>query len=121
MIGKDAINRLETMVLMDGIDISVNAIREYVNDALDIVVHISRMKDGKRKITEISEVVDVKNNEIVLKNIFKFKNDGVTEAGAVKGEFILQEYIPEVLAKIKNTGINDVDDIFSFKKSKKNK
>ena len=118
---KDAINRLETMVLMDGIDISVNAIREYVNDALDIVVHISRMKDGKRKITEISEVVDVKNNEIVLKNIFKFKNDGVTEAGAVKGEFILQEYIPEVLAKIKNAGINDVDDIFSFKKSKKNK
>ena len=118
---KDAINRLETMVLMDGIDISVNAIREYVNDALDIVVHISRMKDGKRKITEISEVVDVKNNEIVLKNIFKFKNDGVTESGSVKGEFILQEYIPEVLAKIKNAGINDVDDIFSFKKSKKNK
>ena len=118
---KDALNRLETMVLMDGIDISVNAIREYVNDALDIVVHISRMKDGKRKITEISEVVDVKNNEIVLKNIFKFKNDGVTESGAIKGEFILQEYVPDVLAKIKNAGINDIDDIFDFKKSKKNK
>lgn len=118
---KDAINRLETMVLMDGVDISVNAIREYVNDALDIVVHISRMKDGRRKITEISEIVDVKNNEIVLKNIFKFKNDGVSDNGTVQGEFILQEYVPEVLNKIKNAGITDIDDIFNFKKNKKNK
>ncbi len=118
---KDAINRLETMVLMDRLEITVNAIREYINDAVDLVVHISRMKDGKRKITDISEVVDVKNNEVVLKNIFKFKNDGVSDSGNVQGEFILQEYVPEVLNKIKNAGINDIDDIFVFKKNKKNK
>ena len=118
---KDAINRLETMVLMDGTNVSVNAIREYINDAVDLVVHITRMKDGRRKITDISEIVDVKNNEVVLRNIFKFKNDGVAENGTVQGEFILQEYIPEVLTKIKNAGINDLDEMFNFKKNKKNK
>lgn len=118
---KDALNRLETMVLMDGIDIPVNAIREYINDAIDIVVHITRLKDGRRKITDISEIVGVKNNEIVLKNIFKFKNDGITENGTIKGEFILQEYVPEVLQKIKNTGNNELDEMFNFKKRIKNK
>ena len=118
---KDALNRLETMVLMDGIDIPVNAIREYINDAIDIVVHITRLKDGRRKITDISEIVDVKNNEIVLKNIFKFKNDGIADNGTIKGEFILQEYVPEVLQKIKNTGNNELDEMFNFKKNKKNK
>lgn len=118
---KDALNRLETMVLMDGIDIPVNAIREYVNDAIDIVVHITRLKDGRRKITDISEIVGVKNDEIVLKNIFKFKNDGITENGTIKGEFILQEYVPEVLQKIKNTGNNELDEMFNFKKRIKNK
>ncbi len=117
---KDAINRLETMVLMEGTNVSVNAIREYINDAIDLVVHITRMKDGRRKITDISEIVGVKDNEIVLKNIFRFKSDGISENGVVQGEFILQEYIPQVLSKIKNTGINDIDDIFRFKKNKKN-
>lgn len=117
---KDALNRLETMVLMDGIDIPVNAIREYINDAIDIVVHITRLKDGRRKITDISEIVAVKNNEIVLKNIFKFKNDGIADNGTIRGEFILQEYVPEVLQKIKNTGNNELDEMFNFKKNKKN-
>lgn len=117
---KDAINRLETMVLMEGTNVSVNAIREYINDAIDLVVHITRMKDGRRKITDISEIVGVKDNEIILKNIFKFKSDGISENGLVQGEFILQEYVPQVLSKIKNVGINDIDDIFRFKKNKKN-
>ncbi len=116
---KDAINRIETMVLMDGIDIPVSAIRDYINDAIDIVVHITRLKDGRRKIVDISEIVDVKNGEVILKNIFKFKND-VTSDGTIKGEYILQEYVPVVLEKIKNAGINELDDMFNFKK-KKNK
>jgi pilus assembly protein CpaF len=118
---KDAISRLETMVLMDGIDIPVNALREYINDAIDIVVHITRLKDGRRKITEISELVGVKDNEVILKNIFKFNNEGLSDSGTIVGEFVLQEYIPEVLSKIKNTGNNDLNDMFIFKKNKKNK
>lgn len=117
----DALNRLETMVLMDGIEVPINAMREYINNALDLVVQITRMKDGRRKITDISEVVDVKDGKIVLKNIFKFNSDGVNESGIVQGEFVLQEYVPEVLSKIKNAGIDDLDEIFTFKNKRKTK
>ncbi len=117
----DALNRLETMVLMDGIEVPINAMREYINNALDLVVQITRMKDGRRKITDISEVVDVKDGKIVLKNIFNFNSDGVSDSGIVQGEFVLQEYVPEVLDKIKNAGIDDLDEIFTFKNKRKTK
>ena len=117
---KDAIKRLETMVLMDGLDIPVKAIREYVNDALDLVVHISRMKDGRRKITDISEVITGKDGSLELVNIFKFESDNVSDSGVVQGEYILQDYVPVCLEKIRNAGINDLDDMFK-KKNKKNK
>lgn len=117
----DALNRLETMVLMDGIEVPINAVREYINNALDLVVQITRMKDGRRKITDISEVVDVKDGKIVLKNIFNFNSDGVSDSGIVQGEFVLQEYVPEVLDKIKNAGIDDLDEIFTFKNKRKTK
>lgn len=119
---EDALRRLETMVLMDGLELPVLAIREYINNAIDLVVQITRMRDGRRKIIDISEVVEVKNGEIILKNIFKFNSDGVTDNGTVNGEFILQEYVPNVLNKIKDAGIFDINEMFDFKKNnKKNK
>ncbi|MDE5889056.1 MAG: CpaF family protein, partial [Bacilli bacterium] len=117
----DALNRLETMVLMDGIEVPINAMREYINNALDLVVQITRMRDGRRKITDISEIVAVKNGELVLKNIFKFNSEGVSDNGTVQGEFVLQEYVPEVLNKIRNAGINDLDEMFNFKNKKRTK
>lgn len=116
---RDAIKRLETMVLMDGLDIPVKAIREYVNDALDLVVHISRMKDGRRKITDISEVITGKDGNVELVNIFKFDSSNVSESGSVQGEYILQDYVPVCLEKIVNAGINDLNDMFK-KRNKKN-
>ncbi len=119
---EDAISRLETMILMDGINVPMDAVRKYINSALDLVIHFTRLRDGRRKITDISEIVGVKDNELVLKPIFEFISDGVNDAGVVQGEFILNEYKPKVLSKIKNAGINDLDDIFNFNDKKiKNK
>lgn len=112
----DAMDRLETMVLMDGLEVPIRAMREYMNNAIDLVVHIARMRDGRRKITDISEVVGVKNEELVLKKIFTFNTDGIGENGIVQGEFVLEKYTPKVLDKIRGEGIFDLDDIF-----KKNK
>ena len=117
---RDAIKRLETMVLMDGLDIPVKAIREYVNDALDLVVHISRMKDGRRKITDISEVITGKDGNVELVNIFKFDSSNVSETGNVQGEYILQDYVPVCLEKIVNAGINDLNDMFKKTRKKNN-
>ncbi|HAB66460.1 MAG TPA: type II secretion system protein E [Firmicutes bacterium] len=117
---EDALNRLETMVLMDGIDLPIRAVREYINNALDIVVHITRMNDGRRKITEISEITGVKDDKIILEKIFEFKNEGIGDNGLVQGEYILNNYIPKCLTKMHNNGINDLDDMFA-KPKKSNK
>lgn len=114
----DALKRLETLVFMDGLDVPIRAMREYIDNAIDIVIQIERMRDGRRKIVDISEVIDVKEDEFVLRNIFKWRTDGVNEQGIVQGEFKLQEYVPQVLDKIRNAGINDLDDMFDFRQNK---
>ena len=77
----DALNRLETMVLMSGMDIPIIAIREYIENAIDLVINIERMHDGKRKITNISEVVGIENSMIKLNPIFEFIQKGLTDTG----------------------------------------
>lgn len=108
----DALNRLESMVLMSGLDIPVNAIREYIYNAIDLVVHIDRLNDGRRKITSISEITDINNGVLKLQEIFAFRQLGLTSSGEVDGEFILYNYIPKVYDKIKSRGIDGLKDIF---------
>ena len=108
----DALYRLESMVLMNDIELPVKAIREYIESAIDIVIEVKRLADGRRKVTNISEVCGFKDDNISLKTIFEFKEEGLDENSNVKGEFVLYEYIPEVYKKIKNHGINDLDDIY---------
>lgn len=108
---EDAINRLETMLLMNEMEIPVYAIRNYIEKAIDIVIQIDRLSDGKRKVTSISEVVGMKNERISLKEIFAFKEDGVSDQGDVRGEFIVYKYIPKVYEKMKKKGIV-LDNVF---------
>ncbi len=118
----DALNRLETMVLMGEMEIPVSAIREYVESAIDVVIQIERLSDGRRKITSISEVVGMKNGEIELQEIFAFRRKGLTSNGEVDGEFILYNYIPKVYKTITSRGIDSVDDIFEpLKKNSRKK
>ena len=84
----DALNRLETMVLMSGIEIPIRAIRQYIENAIDIVINIERLHDGKRKITNISEVVGFENDTIKLNTIFEYRRNGLTKDGEENGEFI---------------------------------
>ncbi len=108
----DSLNRLESMVMMAGLDIPIRAIREYIYNAIDIVVHIERLSDGRRKVTSISEITGLKNDDLQLQEIFAFRQKGLTSRGEVDGEFILYNYIPEVYKKIKSRGITDLKDIF---------
>lgn len=110
----DALNRLETMVLMSGIEIPIKAIRGYIENAVDIIVHIERLSDGRRKVTDISEVTDIKEDNIVVKQIFAFNKKGLLSNGDVDGEFVLYKYIPKVYKEIKNRGIDSIDEIFNF-------
>lgn len=108
----DALNRLETMVLMNGVEIPVIAIREYIESAIQIVVQVQRLSDGRRRVTSINEIIGLENGEIKQKEIFKFRQTGVLENGDVDGEFLLHKYVPKVYSRIKAKGIDDLKDIF---------
>ena len=108
---EDAINRLETMMLMNDMELPVYAIRNYIEKAIDIVIQIDRFGDGKRKITSISEVTGLKNDAITLKEIFAFKEKGLSNEGNIRGEFMVYKYIPKVYERMKRKGIN-LDNIF---------
>ena len=102
---EDAINRLETMMLMNDMELPVYAIRNYIEKAINIVIQIDRLSDGKRKVTSISEVVGIKDDKVKLKEIFAFKESGLSEQGEVRGEFILYKSIPKVYDRMKRKGI----------------
>ncbi len=116
---KDALNRLENMVLMS-VDLPLRAIREYIVGAIDLIVHIERTSDGRRKITSITELVGMQEQEIELREIFAFHQKGLTEQQEVDGEYILyNETTPKIYHKIVKKGITDID--FMFEKPKKQK
>ena len=84
---RDVISRLETMVLMSGMELPSRAIREQIASAVDIIIHESRLSDGSRKVTAITEVTGLEGNQIVMQDIFAFSQKGVGSDGKVVGEF----------------------------------
>ena len=83
---RDALSRLETMVLMSGMELPVRVIREQIASAIDLIIQIARMKDGTRKVVSISEVSGMEGDTIVMTEIFKFEQTGVSSDGRVIGE-----------------------------------
>ena len=82
---RDAIARLETMVLMSGIDMPVVAIRKQISSAIDLIVHMARLEDGSRKITRISEVSRMEGDVVTLSDLFLFEQSGKDEEGNILG------------------------------------
>ena len=109
---KDALNRLETLVLMAGMEIPIKAIREYINNAIDIVINVERKQDGKRRVSSIVEVIGIENDEICLEEIFKYNETDVLENGEIVGEFVKNKISKKVLKKFNNQTIEDLKDIF---------
>ena len=106
----DSLNRLETMVLMGEIEIPVLAIRDYIENAIDIIIQVERLSDGRRKIVEISEVDGFDGDVIKIKPIFKFIQNGLNDNLRVEGEFKLVNKKPKIVEKLKSRGF--VLDIF---------
>lgn len=113
---EDALNRLETMIMMNEMEIPVSAVRGYIENAIDIVVQIDRLTDGKRKITSISEVTSITDGNIDITPIFTYTQKGVDENNEVYGDFKQYKKIPKVYDKIKRKGIDTINKMFSKEK-----
>jgi pilus assembly protein CpaF len=114
---RDALLRLETMVLMAGMELPLKVIRQQVASAVDLIVHQSRLKNGPRKITAISEVAGMEGDTIVMTDIFKFEQTGVTKEGDVIGNFKPTGIRPMFSSRLEAVGYRLSAEMFSTVKS----
>jgi pilus assembly protein CpaF len=109
---RDALSRLETMVMMTGMELPSRAIREQICSALHLLIHESRMSDGSRKIVNISEVQGMEGNVVVLQDLFQFHQKGVGESGKVLGSIQPTGMVPKCIELFTSRGIHLPRDIF---------
>jgi pilus assembly protein CpaF len=110
---RDMLSRLETMVLMAGMDLPVRAIREQISSAVDLIVQQSRMRDGSRKVTHISEVQGMEGDKIILQDVFLFEQEAF-ENGKVIGAIKPTGVRPKFMPKLEEAGIQLPPSIFGL-------
>ena len=108
---RDILARLETMCLMAGVDLPARAIREQIASALDLIIQISRLKDGSRKITNITEVQGMEGETIVLQDVFVFEQTGYVD-GKVQGRLRPTGIRPKFSEKFEAAGIKLTQNTF---------
>jgi pilus assembly protein CpaF len=103
---RDALSRMENMVLMSGFELPVSAIREQMASAFNVIVQLSRMMDGSRKVTNITDVSGTEGNTVTLQDLFVFRQTGVSPGGAVLGDFEPTGLRPSFSERVRVAGID---------------
>ena len=109
---RDVISRVETMVMMSGFELPVKAIRQQISSAFDLIIQQARLKDGSRKITEISEVLGMEGEVVTLQKIFEFEITGYDSDGKVEGNFVSTGIRPNILEKMARCNVKYQDSWF---------
>jgi pilus assembly protein CpaF len=109
---RDAISRLEVMVGMANANMSVHSIRQQISSAVDLFVQITRMSDGTRRVTSITECVGMEGDLVTMQDIFTFEKLGITESGRVKGRFRATGVRPKFSEKLKSAGVSIAASVF---------
>ncbi|MCM3576024.1 CpaF family protein [Mesobacillus subterraneus] len=108
---KDALGRLEAMVIMSGLPLTVEVIRGYFVGALDLIVQTSRFSDGKRRIVSIAELVE-EDGEIIARDIFRFNREATLADGTIVGDFAATGYVPKLYQRFVSYGVEFAKDYF---------
>jgi pilus assembly protein CpaF len=109
---RDSLSRIETMVMMSGMELPSRAIREQIASAINIIVQVSRFTDGTRKVTKISEIVGMESDIITLQDIFIFRHDGFDEKSSIVGKHVPTGIVPNLIEKLRVSGENLPSGIF---------
>jgi pilus assembly protein CpaF len=109
---RDVLLRMETLMLLSGVDIPVRAIRELISASIDIVIQINRYSDGSRKVASVSEIVGMEHDTITMQEIFLYDKTGVGEFGQTLGAFRPTGIRPQSLARIESSGIHLASEMF---------
>jgi pilus assembly protein CpaF len=109
---RDALSRLETMVLMAGMDLPLKVVRQQISSAVDLIIQQTRLKDGSRKVTAITEVVGMEGDTVVMTDVFKFEQTGVDKSGKIQGELKATGIRPNFGPRLEAAGFKLSADIF---------
>jgi pilus assembly protein CpaF len=112
---RDCIARLETLIMMAGMNLPVKAIREQVSSAVHLIVQQTRLSDGSRKVTYITEVVGIQGETVSLQDVFLFKQEGLDKRRKVMGRFVATGFIPKFVEQIEAKGLKIPRSLFSTK------
>jgi pilus assembly protein CpaF len=110
---RDAMSRLEQMIGMAGIEMSLRSIRSQIASAIQLVIQLSRLSDGKRKITSIHEITGLEGDVITMQELFCFKREGLDDAGNVRGHYWATGIRPRFAEELETRGIRLPRDMFS--------
>jgi pilus assembly protein CpaF len=109
---RDALSRLETMILMAGTNLPPRAMREQMASALDVIIQVARLSDGSRKVASISEVVAMEGEIVTMQEIFTYSRRGITSDGKVVGQFMASGARPQFTDKLEVSGIQLPSEMF---------
>ena len=110
---RDALSRLETMVLMSGLALPVRAMRDYIASALDAIVHVARLSDGTRKVVRVTEIVGMEEDVITSQDIFIFEQEGLDKDGRVRGHHRATGVRPKFSERLLRAGVELPGDLFN--------
>lgn len=110
---REAIGRLETLCLMAGMDLPAKAIREQIAGAVDLIIQISRLSDGSRKVLSITEVAGMQGEAVTLQEIFRYKEEGFDKNRKITGHFVASGLIPTFIEEFERKGIKIPRTLFS--------
>jgi pilus assembly protein CpaF len=110
---RDAVSRIETMVTMGGAELPLKAIRQQLSSAVDLIIQASRLQGGPRKVTHITEVLNMEQETIIMQDIFLFRQDGIDEDGRAFGHFESTGVRPSFMHRLESAGVRLPANLFS--------
>ncbi|MBD3676080.1 MAG: CpaF family protein [Planctomycetaceae bacterium] len=110
---RDAIARVETLIQMGGLDIPMVAVRQQFSAAVDLIIQVNRLQGGPRKVTHVTEVMNMEQQTIIMQDIFLFKQDGVNEEGKAYGHFYSTGVRPSFIGRLEEAGIRLPQNLFA--------
>jgi pilus assembly protein CpaF len=102
---RDGVARLETMVMMSGFELPIKAIRQQISSAVNLIIQANRLQGGPRRVTHITEITGMEGETVVMQDIFRFMQEGVTEDGKAHGHFASTGVRPSFMHRLESAGV----------------
>lgn len=110
---RDAVSRLETMISMGGVELPMKAIRTQFSAAVDLIIQVNRLQGGPRKVTQITEVLGMEGETVIMQDIFTFVQDGIDEQGRAHGHFESTGVRPGFMDRLESCGVRLPGNLFA--------